>query len=167
MLSGQQVVRNRFSRGLYLSAARAEIFNRVLAVRLRAGTWDTALAGDALILDGSRSYFVEEHITGEIAARVKQGDLHPSGPLWGAGEPPTRVGVLALENEVAAGLPELKAGLGGHRMRHARRPLRAIPGGLQARWLDAGTLQLRFSLPAGSYATALLREIVCYETGVD
>ncbi len=165
MLGGQKAVRDRFSRGLYLSAARAEIFNRVLAVRVRAGSWDTALVGDALVLDGSRSYFVEEQITGEIAARVKRGDLHPSGPLWGAGGPPTRAGVLALENEVAAGQPELKVGLSGYGMQHARRPLRVIPKDLEARWLDAETLQLRFSLPAGSYATALLREIVRYESG--
>jgi tRNA pseudouridine13 synthase len=37
-----------------------------------------------------------------------------------------------------------------------------LPQNLTADWLDATTLELRFGLPAGAYATTLLRELIDY-----
>jgi tRNA pseudouridine13 synthase len=162
MLTQQIYVRDRFRRGIYLSAARALIFNKVLSARVCACTWATALRGDAFMLDGSHSFFVEEQIDDELIARVASGDLHPSGPLWGEGDPPTRAEVQRLEREVARNEPTLSTGLAAFGMKHARRALRVIPKDLQLDWLAAGTLRVRFYLPAGSYATACLRALVGY-----
>lgn len=162
MLARQIRVRDRFRRGIYLSAARAFIFNRVLSARVNAGTWATAVRGDAFILDGSHSFFVEEQIDESLIARVASGDLHPSGPLWGEGDPPTRAEVLVLEREAARSEPTLSTGLAALGMKHARRALRAIPKDLQLEWPAARTLHVRFYLPAGSYATACLRALVDY-----
>lgn len=162
MLTRQIRVRDRFRRGIYLSAARAFIFNRVLSARVRTGTWATALSGDAFMLDGSHSFFVEEQIDEGLIARLASGDLHPSGPLWGEGDPPTRGEVQALECEVARNEPTLSTGLAAFGMKHARRALRAIPKDLQLEWPAAHTLRVRFYLPAGSYATACLRALVSY-----
>jgi len=41
-----------------------------------------------------------------------------------------------------------------------RRALRLLPHDLKWRWLDARTLELVFDLPAGSYATVVVRELV-------
>ncbi len=162
MLTRRIRVRDHFRRGIYLSAARALIFNRVLSARVRRGTWASALSGDAFMLDGSHSFFVEEHIDEKLMTRVASADLHPTGPLWGVGEPPTRGEVQVLECEVARDEATLSSGLAGFGMKHARRPLRTIPKDLRLEWPAARTLRVRFYLPAGSYATACLRTLVGY-----
>jgi tRNA pseudouridine13 synthase len=51
------------------------------------------------------------------------------------------------------------AGLADAGLRQERRPLRLVVSGLDAR-LSRDLLELRFELPAGAYATAVLRELV-------
>lgn len=161
MFRGRRV-RDRHQRGLYLSAARAFLFNHLLASRVAAGTWNRPLAGEVLMLEGSRSHFLlESPDDEEIARRIAAFDLHTSGPLWGRGELPTRSEARALE----AGLPERHpifcTGLEQAGLEQERRPLRLPVPDLQ--WShdpDAGTLTLTFGLPAGAYATTVLREII-------
>ncbi len=148
--------------GIYLSAARSQLFNEVLGRRVTAGTWDQALAGDAMILNGSRSFFVPEVIDATIRQRLAEGDIHPSGPLWGRGELPTRSAVRELEAAVAAEHSDLVRGLEAAGLEQERRALRVIPREFNAQWLDASTLSLAFVLPPGSYATMLLRELADY-----
>ncbi|UCH53369.1 MAG: tRNA pseudouridine(13) synthase TruD, partial [Pseudomonadota bacterium] len=57
----------------------------------------------------------------------------------------------------------LAAGLASEGLRQERRALRLLPQDLTANWLDTTTLELRFGLPAGSYATVLLRELIDYQ----
>ena len=102
----------REQRGLLLSAARSELFNRVLARRVGEGTWDAPLAGEAWILDGSRSVFGPEPFDDALAARLAAFDIHPSGPLWGKGELRSRDDARALESAVieASDAPALAPG---------------------------------------------------------
>jgi tRNA pseudouridine13 synthase len=158
MFAGRRVDRHR--RSLLLSAARAQIFNGVLAERVERGTWDAALDGEIWALAGSHSWFGPEPFTPELAARLARFDIHPSGPLWGEGEPPSRAEAGALEREIAAGQDALVRGLVAARMTQDRRPLRLRPRDLSWRWLDAATLELAFELPAGSYATVVVRELL-------
>jgi tRNA pseudouridine13 synthase len=58
----------------------------------------------------------------------------------------------------------LKEGLEQQRLDHDRRPLRLGPSELAWSWLDERSLQLRFALLAGSYATAVLRELVWWDS---
>ncbi len=162
MLSGRRRVRDRFLRGLYLSSARAHIFNKVLAARVQTGCWGSVLPGEALMLAGTRSFFVVEDIDHELRRRLELGDLHPSGPLWGEGDAPTRAQALALEEQVAAEEAVLRDGLAAAGLAHGRRPLRAIPQSLEVQWRDARTLRICFRLPPGSYATACIRSLVGY-----
>jgi tRNA pseudouridine13 synthase len=164
MFAGARV--GRHPRGLYLSAARAWLFNRVLARRVADASWDGALDGEAFTLAGSRSFFVPGALDDELARRLAEGDVHPSGPLWGAGELPTRGAARALEEAVAGAEPELARGLAAAGLRQERRALRLLAQELRATWLDATTLRLEFALPAGSFATALLRELVDYRAAV-
>ncbi len=86
-------------------------------------------------------------------------DIHPSGPLWGQGELPSKGEAAALEQTVAESYGDLAAGLAAARMDQERRPLRLLPTDLKWRWLDDEALELSFELPAGAYATVVVREL--------
>ena len=162
MFAGSGNVRDRKQGGIYLSAARSLLFNDVLAQRVAAGTWDQALDGDAMTLNGSRSFFVPDNIDETIQRRLTEGDIHPSGPLWGRGDLPTQSAVREMEAAIASEHADLARGLEAAGLEQERRALRVIPQEFNARWLDATTLSLAFVLPPGSYATMLLRELADY-----
>lgn len=159
---------NQHLRGLWLSAVRSQLFNEVLARRVARGDWDEPLPGERLQLFGSQSHFLAETIDQALRARVASGDVRPTGPLFGGGPPLTGAAVAALEQEVAAAFPSWLAGLAATGLRQERRALRLDPEDL--RWEQQGKdqLLLRFTLPAGSYATVLLRELATWtEPGAD
>ncbi len=157
MFAGRRVKRN--IRGILLSAARSQIFNVVLDIRVREQSWNHAIDGEIYCLAGSRSWFGPEDLDETLAARLEQGDIHPSGPMWGQGDLPTRGRAAELEQSVADSHPALVAGLVDARMDQDRRALRLLPKDMEWRWLADETLELRFDLPAGAYATTVLREV--------
>lgn len=146
-------------RGFVLSAARALIFNAVLAARVRAGSWEQLLPGELANLDGSGSVFAVASLDAALEARRAALDVHPTGPLWGAGGL-TPAGALGqLESEVAAAFPAqaqlcLDAG-----MRGERRSLRLAVRELQVQE-EPAALRVSFRLVRGAFATAVLRELV-------
>ena len=159
MFAGRRVKREE--RAMLLSAARSELFNRVLDARVAAGSWDAALEGDVWMLAGSRSVFGPEPHTDALQARLQAFDIHPTGPLWGAGELRS-VGVAreveleALQGDTAT---RLRNGLERAGLAQERRALRLRPEGLAWDWRGEDALELRFSLPPGCYATTVLREL--------
>jgi len=157
MFAGRRVERDK--RSFLLSAARSQIFNSVLAARVERDAWDKPLDGEIWSLAGSRSWFGPEPFTDVLAERLARADIHPSGPLWGQGEPPAQAEAGALEREVGAAYGDLAAGLAAARMDQERRPLRLMPKDLRWRWHDDGALELSFELPAGAYATVVVREV--------
>ncbi|MDB6164787.1 MAG: truD [Xanthomonadaceae bacterium] len=158
MFAGRRVGRDQ--RTLLLSAARSELFNRVLSARVSAGNWNRGLPGEVWMLDGSRSVFGPEAWSEELAARLASFDIHPTAPLWGRGSLRTCDDALALEASVL-GEPaalELCAGLEAAGLTQERRATRMWVPDLQ--WqLDGSSLRLSFSLPPGAYATTLLAEL--------
>lgn len=160
LFAGRLRERNRSRRGIYLSAARSFLFNQVLSQRVEAGNWDAVLDGEALILAGSRSFFVAETADAETARRVADNDIHPSGPLWGRGEPPVQGAVRLLEEEALAPYPLFREGLEAAGMKQERRALRLPVSGLEWGFEDDDALRLRFFLPAGAFATSVVREVV-------
>lgn len=157
MFEGRRV--DRAKRSIYLSAARSYLFNHVLAQRVQAGNWNTPLDGEVWMLDGSKSIFGPEPLDEAIAARCAARDIHPTGPLWGAGELRSQGAVRELEAQLAEWQPELCRGLEKADLRQERRALRLVSKDLAWRLLDASTLELRFELPPGAYATAVLAEL--------
>jgi tRNA pseudouridine13 synthase len=160
MLTGALQVRDRHKRGIYLSAARSWLFNRVLSCRVEQGSWDQALAGDTMMLAGTHSLFTVAEVDDPIRRRILDMNIHPTGPLWGRGEPPTRLESRQLEEQALAGLELWCQGLERAGLTQERRSLRLRIDGLE--WeIDAhGDLYLRFRLPAGGYATSVLRELI-------
>jgi len=157
MFAGRRVDRDK--RAFLLSAARSEIFNHLLAARIERSAWDSPLDGEIWSLAGSRSWFGPEPFDDVLAERLAKGDIHPSGPLWGDGETPAQGDAGALEREIATANEDLAKGLAGARMEQERRPLRLMPQSLRWRWLEDDALELSFELPAGAYATVVVREL--------
>lgn len=160
MFDGRKV-KNRHLRGLYLSAARSLLFNEVLAARILASNWNQVLPGEALMLTGSRSYFIANEIDDEIKRRHAEADVQPSGPLWGRGGLPSQLDAQEFETSILTEQAAFREGLEKAGLKQERRALCLSVSDLQWQWLPEGDhLQLQFSLPAGCYATSVLRELV-------
>jgi tRNA pseudouridine13 synthase len=152
----------RVQRGFALSAARSLLFDEVLAARVADGSWNCLRAGDVANLDGTGSWFPVEFVDAALAERARTLDVHPTGPLWGRGDPPSAGVVLALERAVAESHAAFASGLAQAGLDQARRALRLAPARLQ--WeRESNALRLTFELPRGAYATTILRELVEYE----
>ena len=159
MFAGARVRREQ--RTLLLSAARSELFNRVLAARVRGACWDTPLEGEVWMLDGSRSVFGPEPWSDALAARLAAFDIHPTAPLWGRGASRAQGAAAALEASALADppAPALRAGLEAAGLKQERRATRLRPDHLDWDWRGDDVLELRFALPPGAYATTVLAEI--------
>ena len=149
----------RAERSILLSAARSALFNRVVAARVADGSWNRPLEGDVFQLDGSGSIFGPEPIDATLHERCRALDIHPTGPLWGRGGRRTGGAVAALESSVALAEPALVRGLEAAGLEQERRSLRLAVRRVE-RWFSDDGLTLRFELPAGGYATTMLRELV-------
>lgn len=149
-------------RSLFISSLRSAAFNAQLAERVRMGTWQQLQSGDYASLSGSNSFFaVTEAPDAELQARAVAGELSPSGCLPGRADQQspiseTEQAFLAADAETWQRLSELGVSAG-------RRAFRVIPKNLQWRFdhaADKPSLELSFRLPAGAYATVLIRELL-------
>jgi tRNA pseudouridine13 synthase len=146
-------------RGFVLSAARSVLFNALLAERVLAGSWQRLLAGDLANLDGRGSFFAAPAEDATLAQRCAQLQLHPTGPLWGRGALESGGAVAELERQVAARFPAQSALCEAAGMRQERRSLRLAVHELRVTE-EAAALVLHFRLGRGSFATAVLRELI-------
>ena len=148
---------------LYTSAWQSWLFNAVLVERI--STLDQVLEGDLAWRHSNGAVFLVEDPLAE-APRAQRLEISPSGPLfgprmsWPRGAPAeVERGVLAREGCA----PEDFDRRGALAWQGGRRPLRVPLRGpaLREGADDAGPfLELRFELPPGAYATALLRELL-------
>ena len=160
MFQGKRI-KDRHKRSLYLSAARSYLFNDLLSQRVARGDWNHAIPGDVMLLAGTNSYFVPEVNDAAIPQRLANFDIHPSGCLWGKGDTSAQAEAAELERTLAEAHPVLCRGLEQAGLKQERRALRLPVADLE--WeLDTPQqlLELRFFLPAGTYATTVLRELV-------
>jgi tRNA pseudouridine13 synthase len=158
LFQGMKVKREQ--RGIYLSAARSYLFNQILASRVAQQTWNRAVAGDIFMFDQSRSFFKSDQPEQDIIRRLQSQDIHPTGALWGKGEPGVSADALAIEQAVMEQYEPLARGLIDAGIEMDRRALRVNVRNLQWQFISDQVLVLSFTLPAGSYATAVLREII-------
>lgn len=159
-LAGGSRRRDDRREGLYLSALRSALFNQVLSARVQAGSWNRQLPGDVLNLDGRGSFFMPKPEDTDLDIRLGSLALHPTGPLFGKGVAVVDAEVAVLEEALATEARTIVEGLIAVGMEAQRRALRLAVPGLRAEWLDSATLRLGFTLTAGSFATAVLRELV-------
>jgi tRNA pseudouridine13 synthase len=145
--------------GFALSAARSLLFNAVLATRVADDSWDSALDGDVWMLAGTHSIFGPEPWTVDLARRLAAFDIDPTGPLIGAGELRTTGLVRAIEEGAIAPYRDLADGLARAGLVQQRRALRLAVEGLAHEWESDGALVVELRLPAGAFATVVLREL--------
>jgi len=160
LFQGAKVKRQQ--RSIYLSAARSYLFNQILSERVRRQEWNKALTGDLLILDQSGSFFKLDDLDENIIQRMKAGKIHATGALWGQGTSDLTGLPRDIECAVIDQHSELANGLEGMGLKQQRRALRVNVDSLTWQFIDDKTIELRFFLPAGSYATAVLRECFKY-----
>ena len=130
-------IKNRDKRGLALSAARSYLFNQVLSKRVGLAQWQQPMDGD---IDGV-----------------------PTGPLWGRGRPLSQGRCLELESEVLGIQNDWLQALEHIGLSQERRALVLRPEQMQSQ-LEGESLTLEFSLPPGTFATSVLRELSMLET---
>ena len=158
--NGEIKVKDRNKRSFYLSAARSEIFNLIVSKRLELNLAQQILVGDVLQLNGSHSWFVvdESEDLAQLQQRLAQQDVLLTAPLIGEEEK----SAVDFEHEIFAQHQALFALMRQERMKAARRPILMQPQHFQWQFEPNG-LRLQFALPAGGYATALIRELVNVE----
>lgn len=148
----------RHKRSIYLSAARSWIFNEILSQRILNQSWNRRMDGDVFMLAGKSACFRDD-LSAELDARLRAGEIHPCGVLWGDGECMSSGDFFALEQAVAQTYAQLSSGLVAARVAQQRRALRLMPRNMQWRFEQDDCI-LSFDLAAGSYATMVLRELV-------
>lgn len=152
-------VRDKSKRSFYLSAARSWMFNQVLSQRIEQGKVSQLMLGDCLLAANDSRPMVVTDITPELEQQVASGELAISAPLLGDNELPTKADAQAFELAIVEQEPALVKLVRDNRMRHERRELLLVPE--QMTWqFDKNTLTLSFSLPAGAFATAVVRELL-------
>lgn len=151
--------RSRREDRFLISALQAQVFNRVLDERpLPPGRLEW---GDVALLHSSGGPFRVEDTERE-QLRADAFEISPSGPLFGSRVSVEPVGQPAERERavlVSLGIPDPLRPPRGVRLRGGRRALRVRPEGLEAHAEGEG-LRLRFTLPAGSYATVLVDELL-------
>ncbi len=153
--------RRKFLSRFALSAAQSFLFNQVLARRLENGKLFECLTGDVMHVVSSGGKFLCED-TAADSPRFAAGEIVPTGPLFGP-KMKTPAGETAAEEQAvlaSCGIPEDAFNTYPQLTPGSRRPLLIRPGEINVQAPAAGQLELNFTLPAGVYATTLLREIM-------
>ncbi|MFC3396520.1 tRNA pseudouridine(13) synthase TruD [Brenneria rubrifaciens] len=154
-------VKERSKRGFYLSASRSALFNQVASARIARQQAKTVWCGDALQLTGRGSWFVvkpDELL--DLQTRLDAGELQVTAPLPGDGALGTQDIALAFEQQTLIGQETLLSLLQRERVEPARRAILLYPQRMRWNWPDESTVELTFWLPAGSFATSVVREII-------
>jgi len=150
-------------RRLWVTALQSRLFNDVLAKRL--DSMDRVLKGDWAIKHENGACFPVDDPARE-QPRCDAFEISPTGPLAGYRMSIPTDEPLRLEQEVfdAAGLQLDNFRVPGRlKVKGARRALRVQPKNLElAAGVDehGGHITVAFTLPSGSFATVLLREIM-------
>lgn len=158
MIAGE-AIRNRNKRSMAISALRAWVFNQFVSQRISQDCFDQPLVGDVMILAGSASFFCCKNIDQEILQRLSSGDIQISAPMWGAGPLATQLAANQFEQHIAQNnLLETQA-LVSLGLKQERRAINLLPQNMH--WqIQPQQLTITFELPAGAFATSVLREIV-------
>ncbi len=156
LFAGARLKRDR--RSIAISAARSFLFNEILSARVSDGSWERILPGERVNLDGSGSVFEADVVDDTIERRATEMDIHPTGTLWGLRSEISPGAIEALERKATEAFGDLRSGLERLGARAGHRALRLRIADLSWDFED-DALWLDFRLPAGGFATSVLREV--------
>ncbi len=154
--------KNKRMRSLSLNAVQSAVFNHVLTQRIESGTFSTAVVGDVLEKKEGGLARVDTENLAEWQANVAAGLAWPTGPMMAARMLRATDGVAEQEAESMAlfGLTEEMFARRRTDLRGERRPLTVRADNVEFEQLGNDAIRVGFSLPSGSYATVLLRELM-------
>lgn len=157
-------IKDRFLRGIYYSAARAFLFNRILSSRVERNDWNKPIPGDVMQLNGRHSIFAIDVPDETIFQRVAEQDISPASVLYGKGPDLLQNEALSVQNTILEPFLSWCEALEAHGLERAYRAhILGVPN-LSWEWqnnsAEASTLLLSFELPPGAYATSILREML-------
>ena len=158
LFSGQEKI-PKDKRGLFLSAARSYIFNEIVSARVQQGNWNEFITGDVMMFNDSHSFFKTDSENTGIEKRLKDLDIHPTAILFGKGELESAQDMAVLEQKIIEQQNELAKGLIAFGLEQDRRAIRCQVKDLQWQFIAEQSVALQFSLNAGCYATAVLKEL--------
>lgn len=150
-------------RRLWVSALQSQLFNQVLAKRIES--FDRVMKGDLAYKHENGACFTVEDEAAE-QPRAAAFEISPTGPMAGYRMSLPEGAPLEIEQQILAEhdlKPEHFRVEGRLKAKGTRRPLRVKPEDME---LTAGVdesgphITVAFTLPAGSFATVLLREIM-------
>lgn len=96
----------------------------------------------------------------ELQARVDNRELMITAALVGSGDWGSQRDALAAEQAAVVEETQLQALLVREKVEAARRAMLLYPQQMSWNWWDDVTVELRFWLPAGSFATSVVRELI-------
>jgi tRNA pseudouridine13 synthase len=153
-------IRSPFLKKLALSAAQSGLFNHYLAQRLRDGLLRRVLPGDVMCKVPFGGMFVVQDVEVE-QKRFDARKIVTAGPIFGrktfaaaqeaAQRESSALTAFELSDQAFAGFGKLVQGTRRHNLVYLND---------LAADVEPDGVRLRFTLPAGSYATVLLREIM-------
>lgn len=165
ILRGERRERDRRRRRLLLSALQSAVFNRALELRAASGPLSEVRGGDVLQKTDTRGLFVTSD-TEVDQARVDRGEIVPTGPLPGGREiePPPGTPACALDDAAIAAVGATREDFtrAGRELPGARRAvlLKPTDATIEIPSAPEGPIRLRFTLPAGAYATVFVASLL-------
>lgn len=160
LLHGARVKVGFFLRKLALSAVQSALFNHTLDQRLKDGLFRTVLDGDVMAKWPAGGMFVTHDVAAE-QPRFDAREIVHTGPMFGSKMRVAEGQAHQREMDILSGLlltqDQFRAG--GKLLEGTRRHNVIYVDELDYTLQDQ-TVTLRFVLPAGSYATVLLSEIM-------
>ncbi len=149
-------------RRLFISAYQSQLFNDCLAQRMRDGLFATVLLGDLLQKRDSGGVFAcEDPETDQ--GRFTDGEVGLSGPMFGHRMKMPKEDTPAFAREASILESEgIQLASFSHLSKLANGARRAMSILLEEAEIVAigDSLQVKFALPSGSYATAIMREVI-------
>lgn len=161
LFSGTKV-KDKKKRGIYLSAARSYLFNYLVDKRVKQNHFMHPMTGDVFMLAGTQSVFVAEENDQTIMERLLTKDIDITASMWGAGDLMSQADTQELEAEVKTQFADFCAGLAKFGLKQERRRIRLNISQSNLE-IDGDVVKLSFFLPAGCYATTVLREVSQYQ----
>ncbi len=153
---GESRAGTRRSYRFYLSALQSHVFNHLVKVRIERGLYDRVLSGDWAQRHDSGGMFVVEDGEAE-SPRAERLEISAVLPLFGKKARLSNEGAGELEREV---LDDSRLAWDDFRtLTGARRVSRIIPWDVALETTEDGYVA-SFTLPKGSFATCLLRELL-------
>lgn len=153
--------RSRFMQRMAASAFQSEVFNRLLARRLRDETWKEVVDGDIFEkTDTGGRFWIDASEREETQRRLDSQAIAVTGPMPGSkrGLATGKAGQMERNILAEMGVEEPDLDVFGRRGRGTRRPLVVYVDDVDWELVGDAAVRLSFALPAGSYATVLVRE---------